>query len=646
MGRLVYTRGAQVSSMPVGGVRPARDSTEVPANVVVRNARVFTGDPARPAATAVAMSSGVFVAVGDDQDVAPFIGPATRVFDALNRRVIPGLNDSHLHVIRGGLNYLLELRWDGVRSLRQGLAMLREQAARTPKGQWVRVVGGWTGDQFVERRLPTIAELNAVAPETPVFVLHLYQSALLNRAALEAVGYGADSPNPPGGEIVRDHAGRPTGLLLAAPAATLLYSTLAKGPTLESPEQAGSTRHFLRELNRFGITSAIDAAGGFQNFPDNYAAVTELAKHGELSVRIAYHLFPQIAGQELDDLRRWIGMVKPGDGDEWLRFNGAGENLAWSPADFENFYEPRPQLSANAPSDLEAAVRLLLDNGWGFRLHATYDETINQDLTVFERVAADGGFPRGVPWFFDHAETVSPENLDRIAALGGALSVQNRMMFQGRAFAERYGPERAATAPPLRAMMDRGLHVAAGTDATRVASYNPWLSLYWLVTGRTIDEVTLRAPEDRLDRETALTMYTSAGAVLSGEADQKGRITVGHYADLALLSADYLSVPAEEISRIESLLTIVGGKVVYGALDYEGADEPLPDISPAWSPVARFGGYQQRADGFTQATRLIEAALDSNEQRASREASGDLALREFGIGTDPLAPDLFGCGDL
>jgi predicted amidohydrolase YtcJ len=634
-----------MSSMPVGGVRPATNSPETPADVVVRNARVFTGDPARPAASATAIRDGVFVAVGDDQDVAPFVGPTTRVFDAINRRVIPGLNDSHLHVIRGGLNYLLELRWDGVRSLRQGLAMLREQADRTPNGQWVRVVGGWTGDQFAERRLPTIAELNAVAPETPVFVLHLYQSALLNRAALEAVGYTADSLNPPGGEIVRDHAGRPTGLLLAAPAATLLYATLAKGPTLDASDQLGSTRHFLRELNRFGITSAIDAAGGFQNFPDNYAAVTELAKEGNLSVRIAYHLFPQVAGQELDDLRRWIGMVKPGDGDEWLRFNGAGENLAWSPADFENFSEPRPQLSANAPSDLEAAVRLLLDHGWGFRLHATYDETIQQDLAVFERVAADGGFPRGVPWFFDHAETVSHESLDRIAALGGALSVQNRMMFQGRAFVDRYGFERAATAPPLRAMMDRGLHVAAGTDATRVSSYNPWLSLYWLVTGRTVDDVTLRAAEDRLDRETALSMYTSAGAVLSGEADKKGRISVGQYADLAVLTGDFFSMPVEEISRIESVLTIVGGTVVYGALDFEGADEPLPAMSPAWSPVARFGGYQQRADGVTQATRLLEAALDSAEQ-AARATSGEARLREFGIGNDPLAADLFGCSDL
>jgi predicted amidohydrolase YtcJ len=635
-----------MSSMPVGGVRPVDGlSDDSAADLVVRNARVHTGDPARPGASALAIRDGVFAVVGNDEDVAPFIGQRTRVFDALGRRVIPGLNDSHLHVIRGGLNYLLELRWDGVGSLRQALNMLRTQAENTPKGQWVRVVGGWTGDQFDEKRLPTIAELNAAATDVPVFVLHLYQSALLNRAAVEAVGYTKDSPNPPGGEIVRDRLGNPTGLLMAAPAATLLYATLAKGPILASGDQIGSTKHFLKELNRFGLTSAIDAAGGFQNFPDNYAAVMELAKRGELTMRLAYHLFPQVPGQELDDLRRWIGMVKPGDGDEWLRFNGAGENLAWSPADFENFYEPQPQLAANAPSDLEAAVRLRLDNGWGFRLHATYNETIEQDLNVFEAVAADGGFPRGVPWFFDHAETVTEANLDRIAALGGALSVQNRMMFQGRAFVARYGAERAANAPPILAMLERGLVVAAGTDATRVSSYNPWLSLSWLVSGRTVGDLLLSPSKNRVDRETALMMYTSAGAKLTGEEDKKGRITVGHYGDVALLSADFLSVPESEISRIESLLTIVGGKVVYAVENYDGAAEPSDPIEPAWSPVARFGGFQQSVSGVRQAMSVVEAALDSTLQRQWREDGDYLQpTHEFGFGG--LGDPLGGCGDL
>ncbi|MBO1420298.1 amidohydrolase, partial [Streptomyces sp. FH025] len=543
-------------AMPVGGLVPrAAEDAKDAADVVVRNAKIHTGDARRPRAGALAIRDGLITAVGDDADIAPLVGPSTTVVDALGRRVVPGLNDAHLHVIRGGLNYVLELRWDGVTSLRQALAMLREQAARIPKGQWVRVVGGWSAEQFAERRLPTPAELNEAAPDTPVFVLHLYQSAILNRAALRAVGYTAATPDPKGGQIVRGRGGEPNGMLLAAPSALILYSTLAKAPALEGEDRKTSTRHFLRELNRFGLTSAIDAAGGFQNFPENYATVTELAREGLLSLRIAYHLFPQTPGQELDDLARWIEAVRPGDGDEWLRLNGAGENLTWAAADFENFAEPRPELGAYE-GEFEKAVRLLMEHGWGFRLHATYDETIRRDLAVFEKLAAEGLFPAGNRWLFDHAETVSPDSLDRIAALGGALSVQNRLSFQGEVFTRRYGIGAAADAPPIRAMLDRGLTVAAGTDATRVSSYNPWVALHWLVSGRTVGGTALRPPQNRVDRETALAMYTTAGAALTGEQDVKGVLRSGCYGDLAVLSEDYFTVPEPEIPSIESLLTV------------------------------------------------------------------------------------------
>ncbi|MBV8090784.1 MAG: amidohydrolase, partial [Alphaproteobacteria bacterium] len=529
-------------TMPVGGVRPT-GGLEGPADLVVRNARVHTGDPVRPAASAVAIRDGVFVAVGDDSAVAAHIGERTRIVDALGRRAIPGLNDSHSHVIRAGNNYLLELRWDGVRSVRQALAMLAEQAARTPPGQWVRVVGGWTAEQFAEKRLPTLRELNQAAPDVPVFVLHLYQSALLNQAAVAAVGYTRDTPDPPGGQIVHDRSGHPTGLLLAAPSAALLYATLGKGPVLSGEQKLESTRHFLRELNRFGIASAIDAAGGFQDFPDDYGTIMQLAARGQLTVRIAYHLFPQTAGQELDDLRRWIGMVKPGEGDGWLRANGAGENLAWSPADFENFAEPRPQLTDRASVDLEAAARLLIEHGWGFRLHATYDETIRQDLDVFEQIVGNAG-SLGVPWLFDHAETISDWSIDRVRALGGNISIQNRMYFQGKAFKDRYGAAAAEWAPPVTKLLGAGFTVAAGTDATRVSSYNPWLALAWLTTGYDIGGTHLQHRENIVDRATALEMFTVAGAGLSGEADVKGTISPGKYADLAVLSDDFFSVPA------------------------------------------------------------------------------------------------------
>ncbi|MGW1545140.1 amidohydrolase [Streptomyces sp. NPDC002309] len=628
-----------MATMPVGGLVPVatEDSavhnahlrTKTPtasvADLVVRNAKLYTGDPRRPQASGVAIKDGRVLLVGDDDDIQPTVGPRTRVVDALGRRVIPGLNDSHLHVIRGGLNYVMELRWDGVPTLRQGLAMLREQAARTPKGQWVRVVGGFSADQFAEKRLPTVSELNAAAPDTPVMVMHLYQSALLNRVAVQAAGYTKETPDPKGGQIIRGHDGEPTGMLLASPNAMILYSTLAKAPTLSGEDQKISTRHYLRELNRFGLTSAVDAAGGFQNFPDHYGTVIDLARDGQLSLRIAYHLFPQTSGQEIADLKRWIEMVKPGDGDEWLRLNGAGENLIWSAADFENFSEPRPQLG-DYEGEFEQAVRLLMENGWGFRLHATYDETIRRDLAVFEELAADGLFPAGNRWLFDHAETVSRESLDRIAALGGALSVQNRMSFQGEAFVRRYGAGAAAEAPPIRAMLDRGLTVGAGTDATRVSSYNPWVALHWLVSGRTVGDLAIYPRENRVSRETALAMYTHAGARLTGEDDVKGILAPDYYGDLAILSDDFFSVPEQDIAHIESLLTIVGGRIVYATGAYEGLDEPTPAVSPLWSPVAHFGGYQATVrpsiSGARQADLLGQAVAESEQHRQWRAARG------------------------
>jgi predicted amidohydrolase YtcJ len=201
-------------------------------DLILTNGRFTTLDRANPAPEAVAVNGGRFSAVGDAAEILPTRGPATRVIDCGGRRVIPGLCDNHIHVIRGGLNFNMELRWDGLRSLADAMAMLRRQVANTPPPQWVRVVGGFTEHQFEERRLPTLDEINAVAPDTPVFILHLYDRALLNGAALRAVGYTRDTPNPPGGEIQRDPAGNPTGLLLANPNAGILYATLAKGPKL------------------------------------------------------------------------------------------------------------------------------------------------------------------------------------------------------------------------------------------------------------------------------------------------------------------------------------------------------------------------------------------------------------------------------
>ncbi len=559
---------------------------------ILHNAKIATND-VPSFAEALAIRDGKILATGTDEEILRLREPATRVIDGKGRTVIPGLNDSHMHPIRGGLNYNMELRWDGVPSLADALRMLKEQAARTPAPQWVRVVGGWTEFQFAERRMPTLDEINEAAPDTPVFVLHLYDRALLNGAALRAVGYGKDSPEFPAGEVQRDSRGNPTGLLIAKPNANILYSTLARGPKLSREDQLNSSRLFFRELNRFGLTSVIDAGGGFQNYPDDYGVVNELHRNGELSIRLAYNLFTQKPKQELSDFQNWTKMTKPGAGDDFYRVNGAGENLVFTAADFEDFLQPRPDMLPVMESELKAVIRHLVENRWPFRLHTTYNETIERALSVYEEVNREIPFD-GLHWFFDHCETITDRNIERVKALGGGIAVQNRMAFQGEYFVERYGSQQAKRTPPIRRMLEMGVPVGAGTDATRVSSYNPFLSLYWLTTGKTIGGLGLYPEENRFDRAEALKLYTVGSSWFSTEDGKKGALAPGQLADLAILSADYFSIPDEEIKQLESVLTIVGGKIVYAASEFSKLAPPALPVSPDWSPVKEYGGYAKR----------------------------------------------------
>jgi predicted amidohydrolase YtcJ len=560
-------------------------------DLILFNGRVSTLDRGNPAATAIAITDGVFSAVGRDRDVVPLAADGTRRIDLGGRRVLPGLIDNHLHMIRGGLNYNMELRWDGVRSLADAMSMLQRQVAITPPPQWVRVVGGFTAQQFAERRLPTIDELNAVAPDTPVFLLHLYDRALLNGAALRAVGYTRDTPEPIGGQIIRDSAGNPTGLLLAKPNAAILYSTLDRGPKLPFDYQLNSTRHFMRELNRLGLTGAIDAGGGYQVYPGDYAVIQKLADDHQLTVRVAYNLFTQKPKGEKDDFLQWTRTSKYMQGTDYFRHNGGGEMLVYSAADFEDFRQERPDMPPEMESELEAVVRILAQNRWPWRLHATSDETISRAVGVFEKVARDVPLD-GLHWFIDHAETISDQSIGRIAALGGGIAVQHRMAYQGEYFVERYGSAAAEHTPPIAKILERGVRTSAGTDATRVSSYNPWVSIAWLVTGKTVGGLRIYPPRNCLDREMALRMWCDNVTWFSNEDDKKGRIQVGQYADLMVPDRDYFACPEDEIADITSALTIVGGRVVYGAGDFGALDlQQPPPAMPDWSPVHTFGGY-------------------------------------------------------
>jgi len=592
----------------------------MPADTILYNARIATN--AVPSfVEAVAITDGKITAVGRDQEVFRLRGPITSLINARGRTVIPGLNDSHTHPIRGGLNYNMELRWDGVPSLADALRMLKEQAQRTPAPQWVRVIGGWSEFQFKERRLPTLDEINAAAPDTPVFVLHLYAQAMLNRAALRAVGYTKDSPDPPGGVIQRDRQGNPTGLLVAKPNALILYSTLAKGPKLGFDDQVDSSRHFMRELNRLGITSVIDAGGGFQNYPEDYAVVEQLHRDDQLTLRIAYNLFTQKPKGELADFQNWAKVVKPGQGDDYFRHNGAGEMLVYTAADFEDFLEPRPDMAVSMEDELRQVVTFLAQNRWPFRLHATYDETIDRALTVYEEINREVPFD-GLHWFFDHAETISDRNIERIKALGGGIAIQHRMAYQGEYFIDRYGAEQTKRTPPVRRMLELGVPVGAGTDATRVASYNPWVSLYWLVTGRTVGGTAMYDESNRLDRTEALRLWTEGSSWFSSEDGKKGAVSNGQLADLSVLSADYFTVPEEQIKSIESVLTMVGGKVVHAAAEFDSLDPPALPVSPDWSPVSNFGGYAKAAAHGTARVAHDHFCVEQSFAKGLRKQAG------------------------
>ena len=344
------------------------------------------------------------------------------------------------------------------------------------------------------------------------------------------MGYTRDTPEPPGGEIQRDATGEPTGLLLAKPNAAILYATLARGPKLAPEDQINSTRQFMRELNRLGVTSVIDAGG--ENYPDDYAIIRRLAEDDQLTVRIAYNLFTQWPGAEREDFVSWAAQVMPGDGGDWFRHNGAGEMLVFSAADFEDVFMPRPELPPEMEGQLEQVVRVLVANRWPFRLHATYDESIGRALDVFERVNREIPFD-GLHWFFDHAETVTPRNLERIAALGGGIAVQHRMAFQGEAFVDRHGAHAAETTPPVRRMLDMGLPVGGGTDATRVASLQPLDGARLAGDRPDGGGLQLYPPSTRPTRLEALGMWTEGSAWFSTEGRKKGRIQAGQFADLA-----------------------------------------------------------------------------------------------------------------
>jgi predicted amidohydrolase YtcJ len=581
----------------------AQARQDVPgADLIVHNARIFTGNPAQPAASALAVKNGRIYSVGTDAEMLGLKNANTRIIDSHGRRLIPGIIDAHTHVLNeGGYNYTL--RWDGVPTLRRALAMLSEQAKRTPEGQWVRVIGGWSPYQFEENRFPTLDELRRAVPNRPLFVQYAYNRAFMNQQAMDALGVGTDKfPTLPGTELEKDAHGKYTGVVHGY---TFMFIAIeAMLPQLSFDEEVSSLVQTIHSLNRFGITSVIDAGTGFRGYPKAQRTVDVVARENRLNVRMPFvdiQFGADPAFNMVDAQIKAITRTAPISPGQNLHpqlahghvYRGAGELLSAEVHDHENFDRPAIIIPPEKMRELvERDVAKLIQRRIPFREHISYDENITPFLDALEKQNQKTPLD-GLRWSLEHAETISPANIARVKALGGGIALDTKMALHGDGFIKTYGRDKALQTPRLRQLIDSGIPLAMTTDAFRAASFNPWVGISWMVSGKSVSGTEVLAKENRLSRAEALGLFTRGAAWFMNAESEIGMVAPGQLADFVLLDRDYFAVPESQIQSIASILTVMDGRVVYGAQDYQALAPVLPEILPAWSPIKHFGGYPQ-----------------------------------------------------
>jgi len=536
-------------------------SAQAPDTILI-NGKIITLDSRSTVAMGLAVTAGRITATGSTDDVRELAGPSTRVIDLRGRTVIPGLIDSHLHAIRAALSFSTEVNWIGARSIEEGLGRIRAAARAMKPGSWLIVAGGWNVQQFEEDRRPTQAELTAVAPNNPVYVQLGYGWAMLNPLAHKALGLTNESDLPPGGRFERDSNGALTGAVTGAQNAIVALFDRLPRPTFA--QQVEGTKAFFRELNRLALTGVVDPGGNNLTAPD-YEALFKVWRDKAMTVRLAYTLNGQTPGKEFEELRDLTGLLPMGFGDDMLRFNGLGERITVA------------MNNNNAPSQADKdayyrIVRWAADRGMSLTMHWGNDASVDHLLSIFERVNAEIPIAP-LRWSIAHLNDASDASLRRMKALGVGWTMQDAMYFGGEQFLKQSGSEAAKRTPPLETARKMGVVVGAGTDAHRVASYNPFTALQWLLDSKTVGGVVMRGAEEIPSRIDALKFYTLGSAWFSFDEQKRGSLDVGKLADLAVLSADYLTVPVEKIGSLESVLTMVGGKVVYTSGPFADLDK-------------------------------------------------------------------------
>jgi predicted amidohydrolase YtcJ len=527
------------------------------ADTVLINGKILTVDSQFSTQEAIAIRDGRIGAVGKTADVRKLAGPRTRVIDLQGRTVIPGLIDSHLHGIRAALSFATEVNWVGASSLDDGVGRIRLAAKTMRPGAWLIVAGGWNVQQFKERRVPTQAELAAAAPNNPAYVQLGYGWALMNPLGLKTLKITSEADLPSGGRFEKDTAGNLTGAVVGGQAA--IISLFDKLPKPSPEDEVEGTKLFFRELNRLGITGFVDP-GGNNLFPTDYPALLKVWRDHQMTVRVAFALNGQTPGKEFEEYQGLTRLLPMGFGDDMLKFNGIGERITW---DMNNNDKP-----TQAQKDRYYQItRWAAEQGMALTMHWEHDSSVDELLTIFERINKEIPIT-GLRWSIAHLNDASEKSLQRMKALGMGWTVQDAMYFGGEQFVRQNGPEAARRVPPVNAAKRIGVSVGAGTDAHRVASYNPFTALQWFLDGKTVGGAAIRGPEETPTRADALRFYTMGSAWFSVDEKNRGSLEAGKLADLAVLSKDYMTVPVDEIGSIESLLTMVGGQIVYAAPPY------------------------------------------------------------------------------
>jgi predicted amidohydrolase YtcJ len=545
----------------IGGALIGVAAYAQPPDLVLLDGKIVTVDAQSATREALAVRDGKISSLGSTREIRALAGPTTRVVELGGRTVIPGLIDSHLHAVRAALSFSTEVNWIGARSLREALTRISDAAKRRPPGSWLIVAGGWNELQFAERRRPTQAELEAAAPNNPVYVQLGYGWAVMTDDGLAKLGIRSEADLPAGGTLERDGE-RLTGAISGGQAAIIaLFDRLPK-PTFA--EQVAGTREFFRELNRLGLTGVVDP-GGNNLLPADYQALFDVWRRGELTVRVAYSLNGQTAGGEFAELKSLTALTPMGFGDDRLHFNGLGERITFA-------MNNNPEPTAEHKERYYEIVRWAAERGMAITMHWGPDSTIEHLLGIFERVSRDVPIAP-LRWSVAHLNDASEATLQRMSVLGVGWTVQDAMYFGGEDLVRRGGADAGRRIPPVVTGDRLGVHIGGGTDAHRVASYNPFTSLQWFLDGKTVAGTAIRGPEETPNRLQALKFYTLGSAWFSFDDDTRGSLEVGKLADLAVLSHDYLTVPLDEVGNLESVLTLLGGEVVYAAGDFAALDD-------------------------------------------------------------------------